>query len=91
MAASQPCARCPDLLRQRFGARVDGATPVPQDCRQLARILETSGRLKESVRYYRRALKAWENDPAWQETAEGLKKKLSDLAAKLGDDFPNDQ
>ena len=81
----------PDLLRQRFGERVDGATPVPQDCRQLARILETSGRLKESVRYYRRALKAGENDPAWQETAAGLKKKLSDLAAKLGDDFPNDQ
>jgi hypothetical protein len=79
-----------DLLQQRFGPKVDAETPQPGQCRQLARILETSGRLKESVRYYRRALKAWENDPAWQETAEGLKKKLADLATKLGDDFPKD-
>jgi len=81
----------PNLLLERFGTKVGGQTPIPQDCRQLARILESSGRLKESVRYYRRALQAWENDPAWQETADGLKKKLTDLAAKLGDDFPKDQ
>jgi len=79
-----------DLLQDRFGPKVDADTPNPGHCRQLARILETSGRLKESVRYYRRALKAWENDPAWQETSEGLKKKLDDLAKKLGDDFPKD-
>jgi outer membrane protein assembly factor BamB len=81
----------PDLLQERFAATVDAAAPAPQECRQLARILESSGRLKECVRYYRRALKAWESDPAWQETAEALKKKLADLAAKLGDDFPRDQ
>ena len=81
----------PDLLRERFSPKVDVKSPSPHDCRQFARILEGSGRLKECVRYYRRALKAWENDPAWQETAEGLRKKLADLAAKLGDDFPRDQ
>ena len=81
----------PTLLQERFGPKVDAKEPTPQDCRQLARILESSGRLKECVRYYRRALKAWESDPAWQETAEGLRKKLADLAAKLGDDFPRDQ
>jgi len=81
----------PDLLLERFGPKVDAKSPAPLECRQLAKILESSGRLKESVRYYRRALKGWENDPAWQETAEGLKKKLADLAAKLGDDFPKDQ
>jgi hypothetical protein len=79
-----------DLLQDRFGPKVDAETPQPGQCRQLARILETSGRLKESVRYYRRALKGWENDPAWQETVEGLRKKLADLSAKLGDDFPKD-
>jgi hypothetical protein len=81
----------PDLLLERFVHKVDAKSPNPLDCRQLARILETSGRTKDSVRYYRRALKAWENDAAWQETAEGLRKKLADLAAKLGDEFPKDQ
>jgi hypothetical protein len=81
----------PDLLLERFGTKVDAKAPLPLECRQLARILESSGRLKECVRYYRRALKVWESDPAWQETAEGLRKKLTDLAAKLGDDFPRDQ
>ena len=81
----------PDLLLERFLPKVDVKAPLPLDCRQLARILETSGRTKECVRYYRRALKVWENDPAWQETAEGLRKKLADLAAKLGDEFPKDQ
>ncbi len=42
------------------------------------------------MRYYRRALKGWEKDPEWQETAEGLKKKLADLATKLGDEFPKE-
>lgn len=79
-----------ELLQERFAAKVDAAVPLPQECRQLARILEGAGKLKESVRYYRRALKAWENDPAWQETSEGLKRKLSDLATRLGDDFPRD-
>jgi hypothetical protein len=79
-----------DLLQDRFGPKVDAETPQPGQCRQLAKILETSGRLKESVRYYRRALKAWEDDPAWQETAEVLRKKLADLATKLGDDFPKE-
>jgi hypothetical protein len=81
----------PELLQERFGPKVDAKAPPPQECRQLARILESSGRLKECVRYYRRALKGWENDPSWQETAEGLRKKLDDLASKLGDDFPKDQ
>ncbi|MBI3855762.1 MAG: tetratricopeptide repeat protein, partial [Planctomycetes bacterium] len=79
-----------ELLQERFSAKVDGAVPAPQECRQLARILESAGRLKDCVRYYRRALKGWENDPAWQETAEALKKKLVDLSARLGDDFPKD-
>src|SRR6185503_17522145 len=81
----------PDLLQERFGPKVDANAPAPLECRQLAKILESSGRLKESVRYYRRALKRWENDPACQEKAAGLNKKLADLAAKLGDDFPKDQ
>jgi hypothetical protein len=80
-----------DLLRERFGPKVDAKSPVPQDCRQLARILESSGRLTECVRYYRRALKAWEDDPAWRETAEGLRKKLADLSDRLGEEFPKDQ
>src|SRR5262249_52753870 len=78
------------LLQQRFAPKVDAATPAPVECRQLARILESAGRLKESVPYYRRALKAWENDPAWVETTAQMRKKLIDLATKLGDDFPKD-
>jgi outer membrane protein assembly factor BamB len=79
-----------DLLRDRFGLR-DGAAPAkPQDSRQVARILEGAGLLKDAVPYYRRALTVWEKDPAWQETADGLRKKLADLAEKLGADFPKE-
>jgi tetratricopeptide (TPR) repeat protein len=79
-----------ELLRDRFGL-ADGKGPVrPQSSRQLARILESAGRLKESVAYYRRALKTWERDPDWQETSDTLKKKLADLQEKLGDDFPKE-
>ena len=78
------------LLQERFAAKVDAATPGPVECRQLARILENAGRLKESVPYYRRAIKGWENDPAWVETTAQLRKKLNDLVAKLGDDFPKE-
>jgi hypothetical protein len=73
------------LLEERFASKVG-----PVESRQLARILETSGRLKECVPYYRRAIKAWENDPAWVETTAQLRKKLADLASKLGDEFPKD-
>ncbi len=55
----------------------------PQTCRQMGRILESSGRLRESVLYYRRALAVWEKDPSWAETAEGLRKKISDLQEKI--------
>lgn len=79
-----------ELLQSRFRAKVDETPSNPVACRQLARILESAGKVKESVLYYRRALKAWEKDPAWQETSEGLKKKLADLSAKLGDDFPKE-
>ncbi len=78
-----------DLFKQRFA--LDGAGPQrPQESRQVARILEGAGRLKECVPYYRKALATWEKDPAWQETADGLKKKLADLAEKMGDDFPKE-
>jgi hypothetical protein len=79
-----------DLLTTRFGLRDGGGPARPQDSRQLARILEGAGMLRESVPLYRRALKAWEKDPAWQETAEGLRKKLADLEEKLGADFPKE-
>lgn len=79
-----------ELLKDRFAAKVDAAAPAPVECRQLARILEASGRLKESVPYYRKALKAWETDPSWQETSEMLRKKLIDLADKLGADYPRE-
>jgi hypothetical protein len=79
-----------DLLRERFAPKVDPATPSPVECRQLARILEGAGRAKESVPYYRRAVKCWENDPAWVETTAQLRKKLADLAEKLGDEFPKE-
>jgi outer membrane protein assembly factor BamB len=78
-----------ELLRARFGLEAGGPSK-PQDLRQLARIFEGAGLLKESVPYYRRALRIWEKDPAWQETADGLKKKLADLAEKLGADFPGE-
>lgn len=78
-----------ELLKSRFGL-ADGGPARPQDCRQVARILEGAGRLKECVPYYRKALQAWEKDPAWQESAEGLKKKLADLAEKMGDEFPKE-
>jgi PQQ-like domain len=78
------------LLQERFAAKVDTATPSPVECRQLARILEAAGRVKESVPYYRRAIKGWENDPAWVETTAQLRKKLADLASKLGDEFPKE-
>jgi hypothetical protein len=79
-----------DLLKSRF-ALTDGAGPQrPQEARQLAGILEGAGLLKECVPFYRRALKVWEKDPDWKETSETLKKKLADLAEKLGDDFPKE-
>jgi hypothetical protein len=78
------------LLQERFAPKVEVEAPSPVECRQYARILENTGKLKECVRYYRLAIKGWENDPAWNETTEGLKKKLGDLAARLGDDFPKD-
>ena len=77
-------------LQERFSPQVNADPPKPLDCRQLGRILENAGKLKESVLYYRRAFKAWERDPAWQESAESLKKKLADLETKLGDDFPRE-
>jgi hypothetical protein len=79
-----------DLLKSRFGL-ADGAGPQrPQEARRLAGIFENAGLLKECVPYYRRALKAWEKDPDWRETSDVLKKKLADLAEKLGDDFPRE-
>jgi len=75
-------------LKERFTARVDVSPPRAEPCRQLAHILESSGRVKESVVYYRRALSIWEKDPAWHDRTEELKKKLSDLQEKLGEDFP---
>jgi hypothetical protein len=78
------------LLRERFAPKVDAATPGPVECRQLARILEGAGRLKECIPYYRRAIKGWENDPAWVETTAQLRKKLADLETKLGDEFPKE-
>ncbi len=80
----------PAALRERFAARVDASPPRAEPCRQLARILEAAGRAKESVPYYRRALALWEKDPAWPERTEEMKKKLSDLAEKLGDEFPKE-
>jgi hypothetical protein len=80
----------PELLHERFAPKVDAATPRPVECRQLARILESAGRPKESVQYYRRALQGWENDPAWAETTGQLRKKLADLAEKLGGEFPKE-
>lgn len=74
-----------ELLNTRFAAATR-----PQESRQLARILEAAGRVKECVPYYRKALKSWERDPDWQETADALKKKLEDLKEKLGDDFPKE-
>ncbi len=79
-----------ELLKSRFGL-ADGAGPQrPQEARQLAGIYEGAGLFKECVPYYRRALQAWEKDPDWKETSEVLKKKLADLAEKLGDDFPKE-
>jgi hypothetical protein len=78
------------LLSERFGLENGGAPARPQESRQLARIFEGAGMLKESVPYYRRALNTWAKDPAWQETAEGLRKKLADLEEKLGADFPKE-
>jgi len=80
----------PAALKERFAGRVDASPPRAEPCRQLARILEGAGRAKESVPYYRRALALWEKDPAWPERTEEVKKKLSDLAEKLGDEFPKE-
>jgi len=77
-------------LKDRFAGRVDADPPRAEPCRQYARILENSGRTKESVSYYRRALAVWEKDPAWAERTTELKKKLADLAEKLGDEFPKE-
>jgi hypothetical protein len=80
----------PGALTARFDARVNATPPRAEPCRQFARILEGSGRLRESVTYYRRALSVWEKDPAWSERTQEMRKKLADLAEKLGDDFPKD-
>lgn len=79
-----------ELLGARFGSENGAAPARPQDCRQLARIYEGAGMLKESVPYYRKALHAWATDPDWRETADGLRKKLADLEEKLGADFPKE-
>jgi hypothetical protein len=55
----------------------------PQSCRQMGRILEASGRPRESVLYYRKALAVWEKDPAWTETSEAIRKKIADLQEKI--------
>jgi outer membrane protein assembly factor BamB len=78
----------PAALKDRFASKADASPPRAEPCRQLARILEGSGRAKESVAYYRRALATWEKDPAWRERTEEMRKKLADLEEKLGDDFP---
>jgi outer membrane protein assembly factor BamB len=78
-----------DLLKARFGLATGGPAKQ-QELRQVARIFESAGLLKESVPYYRRALKILEKDPAWQQTADGLRKKLADLSEKLGADFPEE-
>lgn len=79
-----------DLLKSRFGLSGGAGPSRPQESRQLAGIFENAGLLKESVTFYRKALKAWEKDPDWKETSEGLRKKLADLAEKLGDEFPKE-
>ena len=78
----------PAALKERFFAKVDASPPRAEPCRQLARILESSGRPKEAVPYYRRALSVWEKDPAWPERTEEMRKKLAEMAEKLGDEFP---
>jgi hypothetical protein len=72
-------------LQARFGQ-----PGRPEACRQLGQILEAAGRGAEAVPHYRRALAAWEKEPAWQESAEGVRKKLAELAEKLGPEFPKD-
>jgi outer membrane protein assembly factor BamB len=68
-------------LGERFAGKLKaGHAP---SCRQLGRILESSGRLQESLLYYRKALAVWEKDPAWTETAEGLRKKLGELQERI--------
>jgi outer membrane protein assembly factor BamB len=74
-----------DAARKQFGPKAEEHPPA---ARQFGEILENGGLLKEAVGHYRRALKAWEQDPAWQESAEALRKKLATLREKLGDDFP---
>lgn len=68
-------------LGERFADKVKAGHPPT--CRQMGRILESSGRLREAVLYYRRALAGWEKDPAWAETAEGLRKKIAELQEKI--------
>jgi hypothetical protein len=75
-------------LLERLVPAAGGATPRPEACRRVASILENAGRPAESVPWYRKALAAWDKDPAWAETAEGLRKKLADLKEKLGAEFP---
>jgi outer membrane protein assembly factor BamB len=74
-----------DLARKRFGPR---AAEHPPAARQFGEILENGGLLKEAAGHYQRALRAWEQDPAWQESAEALRKKIATLREKLGDEFP---
>jgi outer membrane protein assembly factor BamB len=77
-----------DRLQARFAEKLHATPPHGPTCRQMAEILEASGRAKESVPYYRLAFRVWEKDAAWQESAEEMRKKLDSLAEKLGDDFP---
>ncbi len=68
-------------LGERFSDKVKaGHAPT---CRQMGRILESSGRLAEAVLYYRKALAVWEQDPAWAETSEGLRKKIAELQERI--------
>ncbi len=77
-------------LETRFDPKTGAAAPHGPACRQRAAILEASGRLKEAVPFYRRALKAWAQDPAWQESAEAVRQKLAALEEKLGEEFPKE-
>lgn len=68
----------PDGLRARFAPRADASPPRPGACRQLAEILEASGRAPEACYYYRRALAFSRDD---DETA-ALRAKLEELASR---------
>ncbi len=75
----------PAWLEARLGPRAQASPPRASVVRQMGRILETSGRLREAMKYYRLALRALEGDPAWAETVEVLRAKVKGLGEKLGD------